>query len=75
MSESILTIVFFKSFIMSILTFRSLINFEFFFFVCVLREGVFLFYSFTCSCLVYLTPLIEEAVVSPSYIIAYTVID
>ena len=37
MSESILTIFSFKSFIMSSLTFRSLMNFEFFS-VCVYRE-------------------------------------
>ena len=53
-----------KSLIVSGLTFRSLIHFEFIF-----VYGVREFHSFTCSCPVFPAPLIEEAVFSPLYIL------
>ena len=56
-----------KSFIVSGLTFRSLIHFEFIF-VYGVRECS-KFHSFTCSCPVFPAPLIEEAVFSPLYIL------
>ena len=35
----------------------------------------FILHSFTCSCPVFPTPLIEETVFSPPYILAFFVID
>ena len=63
MSSSGLPLFSSKSFIVSGLTFGSLINFEFIF-----VYGVF--HSFTCSCPVSPASFIEEAVFAPSYIIA-----
>ena len=54
-----------KSLIVSGLTFRSLIHFEFIF-----VYGVREFHSFTCSCPVFPAPLIEEAVFSSVYMLA-----
>ena len=73
MSMSVLPIFSSKSLIVSGLTFRSLIHFEFIF--CVWSQGVFPFHSFTCSCPVLLAPLTEEAVFSPLYILALFIKD
>ena len=67
MSESILPVFSSKSFLVSGLRFRSLNHFEFIF-LCGVR--VFQFHSFTCGCAVFPAPLIEEAVLSPMYILA-----
>ena len=64
MSKSVLPMFSSKSFIVSGLTFRSLIHFEFIF-----VYGVKC-HSFTCSCPVFPAPLIEGAVFSPFYILA-----
>ena len=55
-SESVLPMFSSRSFTVSILTFRSLIHFEFIF-VYGVREC---FHSFTCSCPVFPAPVIEE---------------
>ena len=60
MSKSVLPVFSSKSFIVSSLTFRSLIHFEF-----TLVDGVrecSNFILFTCSCQVFPAPLIEETV-------------
>ena len=57
-----------KSFIVSGLTFRCLIHFEFIFVFGVSRYSKF--HSFTCSCPVFSAPFIEEAVFAPLYILA-----
>ena len=72
MSKSVLPMFSSKSFIVSGLTFRSLIHFEFIF-VYGVRECS-KFHSFTYSCPVFPAPLIEETVFSPSYILASFVI-
>ena len=56
-----------KSFIVSGLTFRSLIHFEFIFVYGVRECSI---HSFSCSCPVFPAPLIEEEVFSPLYILA-----
>ena len=55
-----------KSFIVSGLTFRSLIHFEFIFVYGVRKCS----HSFTYSCPVFPAPFIEEAVFAPLYILA-----
>ena len=60
MSESVLPMFSSRSFIVSGLTLRSLIHFEFIF---VYGVNV-LIYSFACSCSVFPAPLIEETVFS-----------
>ena len=67
MSKSVLPMFFSKSFIVSGLTFRSLIHFEFIF--------VYGVHSSSCSCPVFPAPLTEETVFSPLYILASFVID
>ena len=62
-----------KSFMVSSVTFRSLIHFEFIFVYGV--KKIFLFHSFMCSCPVFPELLIEEAVFSPLYILTSFVID
>ena len=64
-----------RSFIVSGLTFRSLIHlgFVFIFFVYDIREGSnFIFY---CNAPISPAPLIEETAFSPMYILAYFVMD
>ena len=63
MSSSVLPMFSSKSFIVSGLTFMSLIHFKFIF-----VYGVF--HSFTCSSPVFPAPFIEEAVFAPLYILA-----
>ena len=65
MSKSVLPMFSSKSFIVSGLTFKPLIRFEF----------IFVFHSFTCSCLVFPAPVIEEAVFFPLFIFASFVKD
>ena len=60
-----------KSFLVSDLTFRSLIHSEYHF----LYGVVYYFHSFVCSCIVFPATLIEEAVFSPLYIFASLVKD
>ena len=67
MSSSVLPMFSSKSFIVSDLTFRYLIHFEFIF---VYGLGKFYFHSFTCSCPVLPASFIEEAVFAPLYILA-----
>ena len=62
-----------KSFMVSSVTFRSLIHFEFIFVYGV--KKIFLFHSFMCSCPVFPELLIEEAVFSPLYILTSFVVD
>ena len=56
-----------KSFIVSGLTFSSLIHFEF---ISVYSVESVLIHSFTCHCPVFPAPFIEEAVFAPVYILA-----
>ena len=73
MSKSVLPMFSSKSFIVSALTFRSLIHFEVFF-VCIVLGSV-LIYSFICSCPVFPAPFIEEALFSPLCVLASFVQD
>ena len=57
-----------KSFIVSGLTFRSLIHFEFIYVYGVRQCSNFIF--FTCSFPVFPAPFIEEAVFAPLYVLA-----
>ena len=57
-----------KSFIVSGLTFRSLIHFEFIFVYGVKKCSNFIFLQ--CSCPVFLAPFIEEVVFASLYILA-----
>ena len=57
-----------KSFIVSGLTFRSLVHFEFIFVYGVKKCSNFIFLQ--CSCQVFPAPLIEEAAFAPLYILA-----
>ena len=66
MSSSVLPMFCSKSFIVSGLTFRSLIHFEFIFVYGVRRCSN----SFTCSCPVFQAPFIEETVFAPFCILA-----
>ena len=50
-----------RSFIVSCLTFKSLIYYE----LCVWCQEIFQFHSFTCSCPAFPAPFIEETVFSP----------
>ena len=68
MSQSVLPMFSSKSLIVSGLTLRSLIHFEFIF--CVWCQGVFYFHTFTCTCPIFPAPLIEQAVFSPLYMLA-----
>ena len=70
MSESVLPMFSSKNFIVSGLTFRSLIHFDFVF-VYNVREWSD--HSFTCNCPVFLAPLIEETIFSPLYVLAFFV--
>ena len=54
-----------KSFIVSGLTFRSLIHFEFI--LCMVLECV-QFHSFTCGCSIFPASVIKETLFSPLYI-------
>ena len=72
MSKTVLPMFLFRSFIVSGLTFRSLIHFEYF---CVWCQKVFQFHSFTGDCLVFPAPLFKEIVFSPLYIFASFVKD
>ena len=56
----------YKSFIVSGLTFKSLIHFEFVFVYGVRKSSNFIL----CSCAVFPAPFIEEAVFPPLYILA-----
>ena len=73
MSKTVLPMFSSKSFIVSALTFRSLIHFEVFF-VCIVLGSV-LIYSFICSCPVFPAPFIEEALFSPLCVLASFVQD
>ena len=68
MSLSVLLIFSSKNFIVSGLTCRSLIHFEFIFVYGVRKCSNFIL--FTCSCPVFPAPFIEEAVFAPLYILA-----
>ena len=70
MSQSVLPMFSSKSFPVSGLTLRSLIQFQF-----DLCQGVLQFHSFTCSCPFFPAPLTEKAVFSPLYILASFVKD
>ena len=72
MSKGVLPMFFSKSFIVSGLTFRSLIHFDFVF-VYNVREWSD--HSFTCNCPVFLAPLIEETIFSALYTFASFVVD
>ena len=67
MSESVLPMFSFRSFIVSGLTFRSLICFEFIFSYGVRKCS---FHSFTGRWPVFPAPLVKETVFSPLYIVA-----
>ena len=67
MSYSVLHMISSKRFIVSGLTFKSLNHFEFF--LCMVLGSVLISF-FTCSCPVFPAPLIEEAVLSPMYVLA-----
>ena len=73
MSESVLPMFSSKSFIVSGLTFRSLIHFWVYF--CVWCQKVFQFHTFACRCPVFPASLVEMAVFSPLYILASFVKD
>jgi len=60
MSESVLPVFSSKSFIVSGLTFRSLIHFEFISVYGVKKYSNFIFFFFTRSCPVFPAPLMEE---------------
>ena len=66
MSSSVLPVFSSKSFIVSGLTFRSFIHFEFTF-ACGVRKRS---HSFTYTCPVFPAPFIEEAVFAPLYFLA-----
>ena len=70
--QSVLPVFSSKSFMVSGLTFKFLIHFEFIFVYCVRKC---LIHSFICHRPVVLTPLIEEAVFSPLYILSSFVKD
>ena len=72
MSKGVLPMFFSKSFIVSGLTFRSLIHFDFVF-VYNVREWSD--HSFTCNCPVFLAPLIEETIFALLHILASFVKD
>ena len=72
MGKSVLPLFSSNSFIVSDLTCRSLIHFEFIF---VYGVRVFYFHSFTCSCPVFPVPLIEETAFSPLYILVSFAVD
>ena len=74
MSESVFPMFSSRGFVVSGLTFRSLIHFEFFF-VCVWCQKVFQFHSFTHGWPVFSASLIKEIVFSPLYILASFVKD
>ena len=71
--QSVLPMFSSKSFIVSSLTFRSLINFEFIFEYGVKECSNFIF--FTCSCPFFPAPFIEETVFPPLYSFASFVVD
>jgi len=73
MSECVLPMFSSRSFIVSSLTFRSLIHFEFIFVYGIKELPNFIF--LTCSYPVFPTPLIEETVFSPLYSLASFVVD
>ena len=73
MSKGVLPMFSSKGFIVSSLTFRSLIHFEFIFVYGVRECSNFLLLH--CSCPVFPAPLIEETVFCPLYILASFVID
>ena len=73
MSLSVLPMFFSKSFIVSGLTFRSLIHFEFIYVYGVRQCSNFIF--FTCSCPVFPALFIDKAVFAPLYILASFVKD
>ena len=66
MSSSVLPVFSSKSFIVSGLTFRSFIHFEFTFAYGVRKRS----HSFTYTCPVFPAPFIDEVVFAPLYIIA-----
>ena len=66
MSSSVLPVFSSKSFIVSGLTFRSVIHFEFTFAYGVRKRS----HSFTYTCPVFPAPFIDEAVFAPVYILA-----
>ena len=70
MSKSVLCFLL-RVFLVSDLTFRSLIHSEYHF----LYGVVYYFHSFVCSCIVFPATLIEEAVFSPLYTLASLVKD
>ena len=72
MTESVLPVFSSRSFIVSGLTFRSLIHFEFIF---VYGVRKYLFHSFTRGRLVFPAPLVKEIVFNPLYILAFFVKD
>ena len=61
MAENIQPMFSARSFMVSDLTFRSLIHFIFVYGI----EEMFQSHSFTCNCLVFLAPLVEETIFSP----------
>ena len=67
MSLSVLPMFSFQNFIISGLTFRSLIHFEFIFVYGVRKCSNFIL---LCSCPVFPAPLTEEAIFAPLYILA-----
>ena len=68
MPKSILPMFSSKSFIVSSLTFKSLIHFAFIYLFLVWCQRMFQFHSFTCSCIVFPALFIEETV----FIIVYS---
>ena len=68
MSKGVLSMLSSRSLIVSGLTFKSLIHFEFIF-VCGVRKHSN-FHSFTCSCPVFPAPFIEESVFAALYILS-----
>ena len=72
--KSVLPIFSSNSFIVSRLTFRSLIHIEFIF-VYGIRNCSIICFFLTCSCPVFSAPLIEETVFSPLYTLVSFVVE
>ena len=71
MSESVLPMFSSRSFIVSGLTFRSLIHFEFIFLYGVRECSSFILFTFSCA--VFSVAFIEDAVFASLYILAFFV--
>ena len=72
MSKRLLPMFSYRNFMVSSLTFRFLICFEF---ICVWCKRVVHFHPFACSCPLFPTPFVEEVVFFPLYILASFVVD